>query len=72
MFLFSDSSGPSDGRECESHDDCKDDTASLAEDGMNCQADTDVFRELMGFKKYFDLYKMTFVVQITFQYEICP
>ena len=44
MFIFSDSRGPNDGCEGECHDDCKDDTASLAEDGMNCQADTDVFR----------------------------
>ena len=42
----------------------KDDRASLAEeDGMNSQANTDGFRELMGITKYFDLFKMTLMYE---------
>ena len=33
----------------------KDETAILAEDGKNCQANADVFQEYMGLTKYFDL-----------------
>ena len=33
----------------------KEETAILAEDGKNCQANADVFQEYMGLTKYFDL-----------------
>lgn len=36
----------------------KDDTAIQAEDGKNCQANTDVFQEFMGLTKYSDLFKI--------------
>ena len=42
----------------------KDDRASLGEeDGMNSQANTGGFRELMGITKYFESFKMTFLYE---------